>query len=166
MITKEFRDEKICLLCANDYHLEMILLPYIKERLDKSKFIIFTENNLEKTIETVLTKVSLKEETKKQILDIGWTEEKNGEKEKKLKELIYMILNDKNKKDINIIINGEYQYIKDVNNKIKEIKNSSISNAYDLNKIKILDCFHVDDTNIDIEEIKTKYKYFLNTQKI
>ena len=40
MITEEQCTEKTCLFCASDYHLEMILLPYIKERIDKNKIII------------------------------------------------------------------------------------------------------------------------------
>ena len=41
MVTEEYNKEKTCLFCANDYHLEMILLPFIKERLDKFKIIIY-----------------------------------------------------------------------------------------------------------------------------
>ena len=47
MITKEQNYNRNCLFCASDYHLEMILLPYIIEKKDKYKTIVFTESNLE-----------------------------------------------------------------------------------------------------------------------
>ena len=47
MITKESKAVKKCCLYASDFHLEMILLPYIKERINKSNFIIFTQKTQE-----------------------------------------------------------------------------------------------------------------------
>lgn len=148
MITKEYKTEKICLFCVNDYHLEMILLPYIKERLDNSEFIIFTENNLEETINVLLTKINLNEEIKEKIKNIGWQKGKNIEYLKNYKE--------KNKK-INIIINGSLNYIKEINYKIKTMLNENVI---------IVDCFHVGESKIDIEEISKNYIGILNTQKI
>ena len=55
MITKEHETEKTCLFCVSDYHLEMILLPYI---IKKEKVIIFTEQELETTINTLLEKIN------------------------------------------------------------------------------------------------------------
>ena len=54
MLTEELDSKKICLFCASDYHLEMILLPYIKDKINDSKFVIFTQNNLEETVKKVL----------------------------------------------------------------------------------------------------------------
>jgi hypothetical protein len=62
-----------------------------------------------------------------------------------------------NEQEINIIINGELEYIKIVNNYLRKNINK---------KINIIDCFHVDDTNVNIDEISQKYKYILNTRKI
>ncbi len=148
MITKECKTEKICLFCVNEYHLEMILLPYIKERLNNSKFIIFTEDDLEETINVLLTKLNLKDEINDKIKSIGW------KSEKKIDDLKKYIQDDKK---TNIIINGSYNYIKRIN---KAIENSINEN------IIIIDCFHVGDTNVNIEEISTRYSYILNTQKL
>lgn len=146
MITKEHKIEKTCLFCASDYHLEMILLPYIKDRLDKSSFLIFTENNLEESINILLTKVNLDKKDKEKIRNINW---RNAD-DIKFKQL------EKNEK-INVIINGSFNYIKYINNKIKEIKNK---------ELKVVDCYHVGDSNVDIYEISKKYNVILNTQKI
>ena len=67
--------EKICSFYASDYHFEMISLPYIKNEVKNNRqIIIFTENNLEKTIKELLSRTNLKEEEKQQIVKIDWTE--------------------------------------------------------------------------------------------
>ena len=148
MITKEHETEKTCLLCVSDYHLEMILLPYMKEKIENSKFIIFTENNLEESIKILLTKVNLEEKDKEKIKSINWknTDDIKFEQIKKMEE-----------EKLNIIVNGSYNYIKLINNKINRIVN---------NNTEIIDCFHVGDLNVDISEISQEYKTILNTRKI
>lgn len=146
MITKEHKIERTCLFCASDYHLEMILLPYIKDRLDKYNFLIFTENNLEESINFLLTKVNLDEKDKEKIKNLNW---KNTD-EIKFKQL------EKNK-NLHIIINGCFSYIKYINNRIKEFRNK---------ELEIVDCYHVGDSDVDILEISKKYNSVLNTQKI
>lgn len=146
MITKEHKIERTCLFCASDYHLEMILLPYIKDRLDKYNFLIFTENNLEESINFLLTKVNLDEKDKEKIKNLNW---KNTD-EIKFKQL------EKNK-NLHIIINGCFSYIKYINNRIKEFRSK---------ELEIVDCYHVGDSDVDILEISKKYNSVLNTQKI
>ena len=111
MITKEQFIKKTCLFCVSDYHLEMILLPYIKERINESNIII-TENNLEESINVLLTKVNLAEKDKEKIRNLNW---------KNTNDLKFEEINNMKDKNINIIINGSYNYIESVNNKIKEI---------------------------------------------
>lgn len=148
MITEEQINEKLCLFCASDYHLEMILLPYIKNRLDNSNFVIFTENSLEKTLEILLTKINIDEESKKKIKNINWN---NNDRIK------YKQLEENKDKDIYIIINGELNYIKTIDNNIKNF----INKGY-----RVVHCYHVGDTNINIDEISKEYDYVLNTKKI
>ena len=148
MITKECYIKKICLLCASDYHLEMILLPYIKERMDSSNIIIFTENNLEESIKVLLTKVNLDENDKEKIKSLNW---------KKTNDFKFEEINNMKDKNINIIINGSSNYIESVNKKIKEELRRDI---------EIVDCIHVLDSDIEITEISKKYEKILNTQKI
>ena len=72
MITKEQDINKKCLFCVSDYHLEMILLPYIIEKKYEYNTIVFTETNFEASIDILLTKVNLKVEDKKIIKSIDW----------------------------------------------------------------------------------------------
>ena len=148
MITKEQDIDKKCLFCVSDYHLEMILLPYIIEKKDEYKTIVFTESNLENSINVLLTKVNLKEEDKEIIKNIDWN------KNDSLKfEQIEEIKDNK----LNIIINGSYEYIELINKKLERIINKNI---------EIVDCFHIGNPDLDVLELSKKYNCILNTKKI
>lgn len=148
MLTEKKVTGKICILCASDFHLEMILLPYIKKNINNSKFVIFTENNLENTIEVLLEKVNINEHYKNKIREINWVEKNN---------FAYLNKLIKNGEKINIIINGNINYINTINKKLKNILNENI---------KTIDCFHIDDPDIDIKKIKKEYKNILNVEKL
>ncbi len=150
MITKELEATKKCCLYASDFHLEMILVPYIKKRFDKTKFVILTENNLEDTIKTLLNRINIDKSDKDKILDLKWYSNDN-EKLDKIKEL-----NEKNNK-ICIIINGNYNYIKEKNKKLNELMKDNL---------EIIDCFNISDSETNIEEIQYKYKEFINTSTL
>ena len=75
MLTEKVVTNKMCLFCASDFHLEMILLPYIKEKIDEYKFVIFTKNDLEDTVNTLLEKVNINDEYKDKIRKINWKNE-------------------------------------------------------------------------------------------
>lgn len=148
MITKEQDINKKCLFCVSDYHLEMILLPYIIEKKDKYKTIVFTESNLEDSINVLLTKVNLKEEDKEIIKNIDWNKN-DSLKVKQIEEI-------KDNK-LSIIINGSYEYIKLINKKLERIINKNI---------EIVDCFHIGNPDLDVLELSKKYNCILNTKKI
>ena len=180
MITEEQCTEKTCLFCASDYHLEMILLPYIKQRVDKNKIVIFTENNLEESINVVLNKVNLSEIDKEKIRSLNW---KNTE-ETEFEELNEFLRNAKievlkgekgdtdleeledkkeetnleiEEKNTIVIVNGSFDYIKNVKSKINGKKGKNV---------EIVECFHVGDSDVDISELSQKYENVLNTKKI
>ena len=148
MITKELKLVKKCCLYASDFHLEMILLPYIKERINKSKFLIITQNDLSNTIKILLDRVNIDKKQKEEILKLSW-EECSKEDTKKIIKLI-----DKN---VNLIINGDFNYVKEINN---------ILNSYSLDNINIIDCFNINDKYLKSIDIKSCYKEVLNTNKI
>lgn len=145
MVTKELTFEKSCVFCASEYHLEMILLPYIAEKMENSKFVIITQNSLEDSVKIVLDRVNLKENVKEKILKLDWKSNKNLEKIFKSNEKIIAI------------INGNTEYIKSINEEIKSFAKKDI---------EIIDCFHVGDRDVDINELKSSYKNILNTKRI
>ena len=146
MITKELAMKKTCLFCASDYHLEMILLPYIKEKIDDSKIIVLTQDSLCNTVDILLEKVNISQNIKEKIKNLDW----NSNDEKKISEI------EKNLKyrDVNVVINGEYNYIKEMNQKLKGIEN-----------VNIIDCYHIDDKDVNISKLSKEYYYILNTRK-
>ena len=180
MITEEQCTEKTCLFCASDYHLEMILLPYIKNKIDKNKIIIITENSLEESINVLLNKVNLSENDKEKIRSLNWknTEETEieGLNEFLRNAEIEVLKGEKGDTDLEeledkkeetnlendgkntiVIVNGSFDYIKNVKSKI----NGAIEK-----NIEIVECFHVGDSDVDISELSQKYENVLNTKKL
>ena len=145
MITKELTNNKICLFCASDYHLEMILLPYIKNKIDDSRFVILTQENLEESMKILLKKINIDESIKEKIWNLKW----NVKEFDDVKDLLTK------EKNNTIIINGNYKYIKEINRQIKDIE-----------KINIIDCYHIEDKDVDIELLSKSYETILNTRKI
>ena len=147
MVTKECNSEKKCCLYASDYHLEMILLPYIENKIDESNFVIMTQKDLSETIKVLLERVNLKDERKNKILNLNW---KNNDIEK------MKYINKLKGKNISIIVNGDYEYVKKIDNTLSLLENN----------IEIIDCFYIGDKHVKIEDIRKEYKNFINTIKI
>ena len=133
MVVQNKEIEKNCCFYVSDFHLEMILVPYINKKIEK-EISILTQNNLKESIEILISKMNLKEENKQKILSLGW------DKEEKIKE------------NSNIIIIGSKKYIEEKN---EEIKN--------LNAESVLDCYNFEEEQNNINEIIKKYNCSLNT---
>lgn len=137
MIVKNKGIEKICSFYVSDFHLEMILIPYINEKIEKNEKIeIISEKDLRETVNTLISKININEENKKKILELNW--DKNQEIE--VKE--------------NVIVVGKKSYLEEINNKIEEEKMSNI---------KLVNCFEFEEVKGDMENIVKKYDKSLNT---
>lgn len=142
--------EKVCAFFASDYHFEMISLPYINKNLEQNKeIIILTENDLDKTIEVLLSRMNLEDNKKRKVLEINWKQD-DLNKFKKIKKDI------KDKKDIIILIKGKENYINNVNENI----NRWIENR---ERIKIIDCYDMDEVGNDLDSVMSKYEKVLST---
>lgn len=145
MITKELDGLEKCCIYANDFHLEMILLPYLKENLGKTKFIIFTENSLEETIKILIERTNLDENVKGDILNLGWDDN--------YMEKINLLTEYMNKEKITVIVKGGLDYIKNVVNIVNGNSN-----------VEVVKCYCVDDINgenVDLGKCEV-----LNTRKV
>ena len=143
-------NKKMCALYVSDYHFEMISLPYIIENLEnKRKVVILTQNNLEKSIKTVVSKMILKEEKKNEILKIDWNK-KGLDKIEKVKTEI-------NNEEMLIFIKGKEKYINKVNKKLEKILENN-------SKVEIVDCYDVGEIEENMQMIVEQYKNILNTQ--
>ena len=146
---KTTNDEKVCSFFASDYHFEMITLPYIKESLEENKkVIVFTENDLEETINKVLDRMNLDNDMKNKILNIGW---KNNDVEK-VKELEYA--NTENR-ELLIFIKGKEKYIESIEKEFLKINNN--------NETEIVDCYDVNELGDNTAKIAKNYDKVLNT---
>ena len=142
--------EKTCAFYASDYHFEMISLPYINKKLDESKeVIILTENNLEGTIKTLVSKINLNQSKKENILKINW--ENND-----LKKFKQIDKEMKNEKDIVIFVKGKENYIKNINENIEKwVQNNS--------NIKVIDCYDINEIDSNLSTVMSRYQNILNT---
>ena len=141
--------EKVCTFYVSDYHFEMISLPYIDKNLSKKDIIILTENNLEKTIETLISRMNFKEDKKRKIFQIDW-KNNDMEKFKKIKE------DADNNKEMIIFIKGKENYIKNVNKNIEKWTEKT-------DNVKIIDCYDMEEISGKMNEIMDNYKILLST---
>lgn len=142
--------ERICAFYASDYHFEMMSLPYINKKIEnKEDIIILTENDLEKTIQTFLSKTNLQEDKKKQILKLNW-KNNNQEKFEIMKEKISQ------EKELTVFIKGQENYIHEINENIEQLKLKK-------NQVKIIDCYALDEIGETMGEVMEQYDKILKT---
>ncbi len=142
--------EKICAFYASDYHFEMISLPYINKQIEENKnVIILTENNLEETINTVISKMNLKEEKKERILNINW---KNDDLSK-IEDIKKAV---EEEKETTIFIKGKENYIKNIN---ENIENWTKENR----EIRLIDCYDLEEISSNLDSVMNKYDIVLGT---
>lgn len=139
MIVNDEKNQKICSFYVSDYHLEMMLVPYINKKIENNENVtIETEKDLKETMQTLLSRVNIKEENKQKILNLGWEQNQNNN-----------IMS-----DTNTIIIGSKKYIEDINNKIL---NSNVNN------VNVVDCYDFEEVKSEIDNIVDDHNGSLNT---
>ena len=139
MVVQDKRKQKLCSFYVSEFHLEMILLPYINKKVENNeKIIIQSEKDLTESINLLVSRINIKDENKSKILNLGWNKNNIIEVEDKS----------------NIIIIGTEDYIKDKN---EEIKNMPI------NRINVLDCYNFEEIKETLDNIIEQYDNSLNT---
>ena len=138
--------EKVCCFYASDWHLTVMLLPYINKKIEEeNKVYMKFENSIEDKVVALLGKLKLK--NKENIKNISWSGSVQEEEFFDCdKEKIY-------------IISGSEEYITK--------KNASIENYYSgkSQKVKIINCYEIEDGK-DLKAIieRNDYKNILNTK--
>ena len=145
--------EKICNFYISNWHFSVMLLPYINKEIEKGKSIItFLQNDIEENIETLLSRLNLKEESNNKIRQVYWKSSNI------LKyEAIEKKLNKQTSQKV-ILISGKKDYIEKVN---KIIEKYLINNKEQ--NLKIIDCYEIEKNTYDIREIANIYNKILNT---
>lgn len=138
--------ENSCAFYASDYHLEMIILPYINKKFNENKNVyVFTQNDLEDTINTLVEKVNIDNKIKNKVLDINW----KNEDENKYNNLI----NDKNAV---VFIKGNEKYINKVNTNLNQIKEQ--------NNLEVIDCYYLEEIGNKMPQIITEHSNIITTK--
>ena len=138
MVVKDKKIEKVYSSYVSEYHLEMILVPFINSKIEeKENVVIETEYDMNETLNKLLSKLNLKEENKEKILRLGWNKKENNIKSKD-----------------NVIIIGNKDYIENTNRRIMQ------KNIEDLT---IVDCYKFEDICNNMSEVADKYDFNLNT---
>lgn len=138
MGVKDKKIEKVYSSYVSEYHLEMILVPFINSKIEKKENVVIeTEYDMNETLNTLLSKLNLKEENKEKILRLGWNKKENNIESKD-----------------NVIIIGNKDYIENTNRRIMQ------KNIEDLT---IVDCYKFEDICNNMSEVADKYDFNLNT---
>lgn len=145
--------KKICNFYVSDWHLAVMLLPYINKEINKgTKITTVFQNNMRNNIETLVRKLNLKNE--KEILQIDWNTKNNSILERYVKE------NLSSGEENLFIINGDKEYVEKSNEKVIEYigKNKTKKNF-----IKIVDCYEVEQNEEKMYNIIKMHDCVLNT---
>lgn len=152
--------KKSCSFYISDMHFATMVIPFIKKQTEnEANVITFLENNYKNNIELVLERTTIKDEQKKKILNINWSENNTNKYqniEKMLKEKIMQ-----NKENI-IIINGKQEYINMINECLEKFLETNIS-RYENTTIFIMDFYEVGTFNENITEILDNHDIIFNT---
>lgn len=139
MVLEEKKVKNICNFYVSEYHLEIMLLPYISKKIDNEENItIITEIDLESTLNVVIERINLDKDKKEKIKKIGWN----------IQNIENIIPN------TNMILIGSKKFI---NEKVFELKERQVEN------LEIIACYNYNEVKNDMKEIVSKYDGMLNT---
>ena len=138
MLVKSQNEGKMFSVYVSDFHLEMILIPYINKKIDNKEDVkIITERNLQDSVKILISRMNIPEDKKQKIINLGWNRQEET-------------LTGKS----NIIVIGSEEYIKEKNKKIEEMN---------INNLSIVDCYDFNEIKDNMNEIMSNYDNNLNT---
>ncbi|MBR6034244.1 MAG: hypothetical protein IKP28_05915 [Clostridia bacterium] len=140
--------KKLCGFCVSDWHFITMITPYINEKINNGEDVrIYTEKDMTNLIKTFLSKLTIKEETRQNLISLDWNKKAIDEEIEETKG-----------KYITIIVNGTNQYISELNKRINE----RFEKENDIN-ITIINIFDVSQFKQNVYEILSKHDKVLNT---
>ncbi len=155
--------ERVCGFYVSSIHLITMILPYIKNQINKNvKIETILEYNLKENVSNVLSNLIIKDKEKEDILHINWSNNKIQKYfniEKKLKNML------ENNSQTNILISGRKKFIEEANKIIDKFINKNI-NKIKGKKITIIDCYEVTEFDDNIREILDTHELLINTSGI
>lgn len=154
---------KVCSFYVSDWHLTAMLLPFIEENVQKNEHLdTILGKNIFYNMKEILTRISLSDRIKEQILKIDW-KNKNIIKYGDIRK--FMERTTKSQKNITIIIEGSKERIEIINGNIDRWMQKQDRKLQRKN-IKIINCYEVTEFNENLQEILDKHDKILNTSGI
>lgn len=139
MIIEKPEIKKYCSFYMSDFHLEMILVPYINQHFHENEnVIISTQKNLKDSVNILMSKMNLNQKDKERILELNW----NNNQINNIEE------------NANVIIVGNKEFINKENQKLEKMKTKDV---------KVIDCYDFEEVKDDINKIIKEYDKNLNT---
>ncbi len=149
--------KKVCSFCVSDLHLITMLLPYLNRKInEKEKFITILEKDLTEQVKLVLSRLTLRNEDRDELLNINWNSNEVNQNEV-IKRKISKVC--KNTDKLSIIVNGSKEYIEEINKTIE--KNVEDNDMH--TRIKVINCYDITALDDDIKEILKTHDIILNT---
>lgn len=137
--------QKLCCFYASDWHLTVMLLPYIDKKIKENNSIFMRcENSIEDKMNILIDKLRLKDKAK--ILNMNWNN-MVAEESEDFKNKIF-------------IVSGDEDYIKETNKNIEGYYSKSESKC----NIKIVNCYEITNNNINTIIEENGYNIILNTK--
>lgn len=139
---------KLCSFYISDWHLVTMLLPYINQKINEEvEIATILEKDLNEKIAKLVERLNLNNTEK--ILNLNWN---------KFKERGKIIYNKDNKEKI-LIINGNREFVDNINKKIEKYFKTHKVNGI----IKIINCYEITELSGDITEILDEHDKVFNT---
>lgn len=151
--------ERICSFYVSDWHLAMMIMPYLKEKISEgSNFTTILESDIEKNVLEIMKKVNVEEKITNKIKNIYWEPSKII----KYSDISERLNKISTAEEVIVVINGNTEFIKHANSNIekwireneKKIKGKSI---------KIIDFYEMNEIKEEMKEILDKHDKILNT---
>ena len=140
MVLEEKKVKDICNFYVSDYHLEIMLLPYISKKIEEGEeIVIITEKNLAETLKEVINKTNINEDKRDKIINLGWNKQ---EKDIKINP------------NTDIILIGSKKFIEEKMFNIKKQKRENI---------RLIACYDYNEIKDNMQDIANKYDGVLNT---
>jgi len=150
--------KKFCNFYVSDVHLSVMLLPYLSKQINEDVKITTIFEELDKeNIEKILDKLNVK--NKEKLLKINWFNKTNNcNVNKEIEATIISNLNSDNKNII--IIGGKRNFILENNKKVLQYIED---NNNSLDEIKIINCYDINENDVNMKAIVENYDGILNT---
>ncbi len=155
--------KRVCGFYVSSMHLITMILPFIKEEINKGiKIETVLQYNLKENVSNMLSNLIINNEEKEKFLKINWSNnkiQKYSNVEKKLKNAV------ENNNKVNILISGSRKYIEEANEIVYKFINKNI-NKIRQKEITIINCYEVTEFDDNIREILDAHEFIINTAGI